>query len=158
MTFELKHYVRLANHSAQPQFDIIRWCHFGISLNRRDFPFYEFKGHPRRLPMFINKTFFHLVIVHNPAHDLFSIGDFCVMWGLWIVAIPRNGMLRQWFHCRYDSGWFLPSEIVCWWLLRQLCIDMGLITYIHVYLSLTWSENLPVPFNRFLQRILVWND
>ena len=42
----------ISQSSRQPWFDIIRW-HFGISLNRRDFPFYEFKGHPRKLPMFI---------------------------------------------------------------------------------------------------------
>ena len=42
-------------------------------------------------------TWDSVVIAHNPAHDLFSFGNFCAMWGLWVVAIPRNGALRQWF-------------------------------------------------------------
>ena len=32
-------------------------------------------------------------MAHNPTHDLF----FCVVWELCIVAIPRNGALRQRF-------------------------------------------------------------
>ena len=45
-----RHYVRLANHHATS----VRHhslTSFGISLNRKDFPVSEFKGHPRRLTL-----------------------------------------------------------------------------------------------------------
>ena len=34
-------------------------------------------------------------MVHNPAHYMFSFGNFLCC--AWVVAIPRNGALRQWF-------------------------------------------------------------
>ena len=58
---------------------------------------------------------------------------FCVVWGLWIAAIfvmERNDNDSLSLRFRVISSFWSR----CWRVLRQLCIDMGLMTHIHVYL------------------------
>ena len=38
-----------------------------------------------------------LIMAHTLHTTCFLSVIFCVVWGLWVVVIPRNGALRQWF-------------------------------------------------------------
>ena len=53
-----------------------------------------------------------LVMVHNPAHDLFSVGHFLCRVRVVDCCDLRNGAKRQWFIVATISGNFFPSEVV----------------------------------------------
>ena len=72
--------------------------------------YFIYHGNLYLWPTFLHTTCFLSVI-------------FCVVWGLWVVAIPRNGALRQWFIVATIRGDFC--------LLKSLLA--GINTTIHRY-------------------------
>ena len=84
-----------------------------------------------------------VVMAHNPAHDLFSFGNFLCPEGC--------GLLRYLIKERYDSDslllWFGVISAFwsrSWRALIQLFIDMGLITRVFNMKRRTYSYLLPV--------------
>ena len=103
-----------------------------------------------------NNPEWRVVMVHNPAHDLFSIGHYlCCVRVVDCCDLP-NGAERQWFIVATISGNFF--------LLKSLLA--GTTTVMHRYgpndtypcVFNMKRSTYPHLFSRFLRRTPVWND